>query len=325
MIRKPIGSVTRFLLGAFAFCVVILLYTLGSTSQYQKNPRQVVMPGWTSAHQVSVVERSLSEAQAELTRQESENNEAEVAALKKEIAQFEGALKQVEDGYGKSMLGGLKQILTRSESGSGVEPSFFSDFGVSFKRFAYGMLLGVAMGFLVGVAMGCFTPIEALLQPLLAFFASIPPTGMMAVYMLAFKLKPELFIAAIGMGIFPILAQAIFQAVKNDVPEASLNKAYTLGASHFEVIWEVVIPQILPRIIDAVRLQIGPAMIFLIAVEWFVGSEGVGKQLKLLPRGSFYNVIYIYLVLLGAFGMLMDWAMVLLRRWWCPWFEEAAS
>lgn len=338
MIRKPIAPLAQFVLGAIAFCAVIAAYTVASNWQYQKNPRQVIMPGWTNSQQVSVVQRSLTEAQASLQSAEAASDAVAVAAAKSDIAQFEGALKQVEDGYAKSMLGGLKQILVGSEDQPTEQSSFsdklrsafdngwlWSDFGISFKRFAYGMLLGTALGFVIGIAMGCFTPIEALLRPLLAFFSSIPPTAMIAVYMLIFKLKPELFIAVIGIGIFPVLAQAIYQAVKNDVPEAAVNKAYTLGASHFEVIWEVVIPQILPRIIDAIRLQIGPAMIFLIAVELYVGSEGIGYRLKLAPRGSHYNVIYIYLILLGVLGMLVDWAMIGVRRWWCPWFEGSTK
>ena len=307
-------------------------------------PRQVIMPGWTTSQQVGVVESSLRDAQASLRAAESAGDQAGIAEASSEIAQLEGALKQVDDGFAKSMLGGLKQILIGSEKESSpqdstsAQASFFdqvrsalnngwlwADFGISFKRFAYGMLLGTVLGFVIGIAMGCFTPIEALLRPSLAFFSSIPPTAMIAVYMLIFKLKPELFVAVIGVGIFPVLAQAIYQAVKNDVPAASVNKAYTLGASHFEVIWEVVIPQILPRIIDAIRLQIGPAMIFLIAVELYVGSEGIGYRLKLAPRGSHYNVIYIYLILLGALGMLIDWAMIGVRRWWCPWFEGSTK
>ena len=82
-----------------------------------------------------------------------------------------------------------------------------------------------------------------------------------------------------------------------------------------------MIPQIMPRIIDAIRLQIGPAMIFLIAAEMIVGSDaGLGYRIRMSPKSGEYNVIYLYLIVLGAFGMLVDWGMISFRRWWCPWF-----
>ena len=218
----------------------------------------------------------------------------------------------------RSIAMAIQKITTRDDD---QQPWLVQDAGISMKRFGLGMLLGASLAFIVGIAMGCFAPVEAFLRPPISFLASIPPTAMIAVYMILFGLKLQMFVAVIGVGIFPTLAQSIFQGVKNDVSEAAINKAYTLGASQFEIIWEVVIPQILPRIIDAIRLQVGPAMIFLIAVEYSLGSEGMGYRLRNAPRGNYYNVIYVYLVLLGIFGMLVNWMLTAFRRWWCPWFE----
>ena len=272
MIRKPIGTGTRLILGIASFFALVGLYTLISNRGYERNPDQKTIPGWTHSD--------------------------------------------------RSIVKGFQKITAADDD----EPSWLEqDAGISIKRFALGMLLGSSLAFIVGIAMGCYTPVEAFLRPPISFLASIPPTAMIAVYMILFGLKLQMFVAVIGIGIFPTLAQAIYQAVKNDVSEAAINKAYTLGASQFEIIWEVVIPQILPRIIDAIRLQVGPAMIFLIAVEYSLGSEGIGYRLRNAPTGNYYNVIYIYLILLGLFGMTVNWVLLAYRKWWCPWFEGATS
>lgn len=222
----------------------------------------------------------------------------------------------------RSIAQGVKKLLEPD----GDEPGWLAqDCAVSAKRFALGMLFGSSLAFLVGIAMGCFSPIEALLRPPISFLASIPPTAMIVVYMVLFGLKLKMFVAVVGVGIFPSLAQSIFQSARNDVSETAINKAYTLGASKIENIWEVVIPQILPRIIDAIRLQVGPAMIFLIAVEFALGGEGIGYRLRNAPRGNYYNVIFIYLILLGVFGLLIERTMAAVRRWLCPWFEGSNS
>ena len=110
---------------------------------------------------------------------------------------------------------------------------------------------------------------------------------------------------------------------KKDVSEHAIFKAYTLGASHAETIWNVVFRQILPRIIENIRLQIGPAMVFLVAAEWAVsGDAGFGYRLKMESRMQNMNVVYSYLIILGTSGLLIDWGLSSLRRKLCPWFGE---
>ena len=118
-----------------------------------------------------------------------------------------------------------------------------SDFLATYGRLLYGLLWGILLSLLVGMAMGCFPAVEAFFTPPLSFFAKIPPTAMLAVYFVVFGTEVRLFVAMIALGIFPTLAQAIYQAAKKDVTDHAVYKAYTLGASHLEVIWNVVFQQ----------------------------------------------------------------------------------
>ena len=109
---------------------------------------------------------------------------------------------------------------------------------------------------------------------------------------------------------------------KNVTSSDHIDKAYTLGASEFEVIIEVIWRQILPRVIDNIRLHIGPAMVFLIAAEMLFAAEGFGYTIRQQSRLVNMNVVYIYLAILGLSGLLLDYLLVLLRRWLCPWFGD---
>ncbi len=143
---------------------------------------------------------------------------------------------------------------------------------------------------------------------------------MLAVYFIIFGTEFRLFVAMIALGIFPTLAQSIYQAAKKDVTDHAIYKAYTLGASQLEVIWNVILQQILPRIIENVRLQVGPAMVFLIAAEYAVAHDGFGYRLRLQSRQTNMNVVYIYLVILGVSGFVIDGLLSALRRRLSPWF-----
>ena len=145
---------------------------------------------------------------------------------------------------------------------------------------------------------------------------------MLAVYFVLVGTELKMYVAMISLGIFPTLAQSVYQAAKKDVSDHAIYKAYTLGASHAETIWNVVFRQTLPRIIENVRLQIGPAMVFLLAAEWMVGGEGFGYRLKIHSRLQGMNVVYSYLIVLGATGLMLDWCLSRTRRRLCPWFGE---
>jgi NitT/TauT family transport system permease protein len=186
-------------------------------------------------------------------------------------------------------------------------------------RLFAGMGAGVAGAVLIGIAMGCFPCVEALLAPPLAFLAKIPPTAALAVFFVLFGTDLQMYTAMIAFGILPTLAQSLYLSV-NDIPDELVNKSYTLGASHGEVIWNVIARIVLPRMIDAIRLQIGPAMVYLIAAEMVCGDVGFGYRIRLQSRLLNMNVVYPYLVLLAGFGFTIDSTLRLLQRFGCPWF-----
>jgi NitT/TauT family transport system permease protein len=188
------------------------------------------------------------------------------------------------------------------------------------QRYFAGFGASVFLGVLVGVLMGAFTEIEAVLLPPLAAFAKVVPTAAMAVFFVLVGLDLEMYVTMIVFGVAPSLAISVQLAAKG-VPRELIDKAYTLGASEFEVVWGVIFPTILPKILDAVRLAIGPALVYLIAAEMLVGSEGYGYRIRLLQRRLDMNVVYLYIMLLAVFGFAMDYGLRGLKRWWCPWAE----
>jgi NitT/TauT family transport system permease protein len=190
-------------------------------------------------------------------------------------------------------------------------------------RFGLGISCGIFLSVTVGMSMACYSPAAAMLLPPITFLSKIPPTAMLALYFVVFGTDLQLFVAIIALGIFPSLAIGIYSAVKTDVPQELIFKAFTLGSSNMEVVYEVVFKQILPRILLGIELVIGPAMVFLIATEWVMSDIGFGYRLRMQARLLNMNVVYFYLILLGLIGYLMDRGLTGLRRWLCPWFIGA--
>jgi NitT/TauT family transport system permease protein len=90
----------------------------------------------------------------------------------------------------------------------------------------------------------------------------------------------------------------------------------TLGASATTVIYRIVLPQVLPRLIDAVRLSLGAAWLFLIAAEAIASTEGLGYRIFLVRRYLSMDVILPYVLWITALGFTADWLLrqLVLRR-----------
>ncbi|MEM6560518.1 MAG: ABC transporter permease subunit [Planctomycetota bacterium] len=187
-------------------------------------------------------------------------------------------------------------------------------------RFATGFATAIALGIVIGIGMGCLAVVEAALLPAISFLARIPPTALLAIMFILFGLGLGYTTATIAIGVTPVLAQTVFSAVREDVPQSLIFKARTLGASQAEIVWDVIVPTVLPRMIDAARLQVGPALVFLIAAEYANAQEGFGYQIRIQARLTGMNIIMFYCLLLGIGGFVLDLLLRKTRQVVSPWY-----
>jgi NitT/TauT family transport system permease protein len=196
------------------------------------------------------------------------------------------------------------------------------DVWATYGRLFKGLGIGCGISIVLGILMGCFEVVASLFLPMLSFLSKVPGTAMLAVFFVLSGTGESMFIAMIAFGILPILTQSVYLSARDDLHREEIDKCYTLGASLLESIWEIVWPQITPKVIDSVRLQLGPAMVYLIAAEMLVGQVGMGYQIRIQQRLLHMNVVYDYILILGITGLLMDKATTMFCQWYCPWFSR---
>lgn len=196
------------------------------------------------------------------------------------------------------------------------------DIYYSGQRLLLGLGSGIILAFVIGMGMGVYPIVEAFFRLPIKILGSIPPTAMLAIYFVLFGIGLEMYVAMIAFGIFSSLSLSIYRAVITDVSDHAIYKAYTLGADSLEVIMDVVFRQILPRIIEFIRIAVGPALIFLIAAEWANADVGFGYRLKMQSRMTNMNIVYSYLAVLGLSASLIDLCLLKTRKFLCRWFEK---
>jgi NitT/TauT family transport system permease protein len=210
---------------------------------------------------------------------------------------------------------GINKITKVSPRG---ETWLLKDAEATLYRLFLGITLSVVISLIIGLLMGCFAFMEALLLPINALLAKLPPTAMLAVFFVLAGTDTTMFTTMIIFGLTPTISQTIYLNVKQ-IPMEIIYKSYTLGCSSLEVIYKIVFRMVLPAIIDSIRLSIGPAMVYLIAAEMVVGDVGFGYRIRIQSRLLNMSVVYTYLALLAGFGFAMDFILKMLKNKLCKW------
>ena len=160
--------------------------------------------------------------------------------------------------------------------------------------------------------------------PFVGVLSMVPPLALLPILFIVMGLGEASKITLIVVGTTLKLIRDIALRV-GDIPREQLIKAQTLGASTAQIASRIVLPQILPRLINSVRLEIGPAWLFLIAAEAIAADSGLGYRIFLVRRYLSMDVILPYVAWITLLAFLMDLGLRLLQRRAYPWFAQARA
>jgi len=146
------------------------------------------------------------------------------------------------------------------------EVLLWADTGASLKRLALGVGISALAGLVFGVLLGSIPYLRANLAPFVATLSMIPPMAMLPILFIVFGLGEVSKIVLIVIGITPFIIRDLQQRVR-ELPAEQIIKAQTLSSSSWQLMLRVILRQVLPRLLDAVRLSLGSAWLFLIAAE----------------------------------------------------------
>jgi len=194
----------------------------------------------------------------------------------------------------------------------------------SLQRLFIGVLIAAAVGLSVGLLNGALPLVRASLSPYVTILSLIPPMAILPILFIIFGLGEASKVMLIVIGITPFIMRDL-QARTLELPAEQLIKAQTLGASTWQVMLRVIVPQILPRLIEAIRLSLGPAWLFLIAAEAIAAEQGLGYRIFLVRRYLSMDVILPYVVWITFLAFFTDWILRKISQRSFPWFHSQAG
>lgn len=208
------------------------------------------------------------------------------------------------------MIEAMRQLIFAPDPRTG-DYVFWSDTWASLRRLAIGVLAAALAGLVTGVNMGMHRAAKESFGPFLTFVSLVPPLSILPILFITLGVEEFAKITLIFVGVYPLIARDALLATEQ-IPRESIVKAITLGAGQLGITWRLVMPQVLPRLIDTVRLALGAAWLFLIAAEAIASTEGLGYRIFLVRRYLAMDVILPYVAWITFLGFALD---ALLKLW----------
>jgi len=189
---------------------------------------------------------------------------------------------------------------------------WWTDTWASLERLFTALAISALIGLVLGVAIGVLPYLRATISPFVAALSLIPPLAILPILFIAVGLGELAKVILIIIGVAPVIVRDL--AMRSaELPNEQIIKAQTLGASTWQLVVRVVLPQLWPRLIDALRLTLGSAWLFLIAAEAIASTEGLGYRIFLVRRYLAMDVILPYVAWITLLAFTMDWLLKTLR------------
>jgi len=201
---------------------------------------------------------------------------------------------------------------------------FWADTGASLGRLGAGLAIATSSALVLGMAVGMLPMAQAMFGPLITALSMIPALAVLPILFIVLGLGEASKVALIVIGVLPFMVRDLTQRVR-EIPEEQWIKAQTLGASSVQLGLRVVLPQILPRLIDSLRLSLGPAWLFLISAEAISATSGLGYRIFLLRRYLAMDTILPYVLWITLLAFALDLALRSLRRHRYAWVDAEGT
>jgi taurine transport system permease protein len=185
-------------------------------------------------------------------------------------------------------------------------------------RVIVGFALGAAVGIPLGYAMGLSDWFRGWFDPIVEFMRPVPPLALIPLVIIWAGIGESgkiilLFLAALW--IMTISARAGVSGVAI----SKVHAAYSLGASKWQLMRHVIVPNSLPEIFTGARVAMGVCWGTVVAAELVAAEKGAGMMIMVASRFQLTDIVIMGIILIGIIGYGIDILMRKAEDWLVPW------
>jgi NitT/TauT family transport system permease protein len=189
----------------------------------------------------------------------------------------------------------------------------------SLKLNLLGYVEAVAICIPLGFILGLYPLFDALSERLLASTRFLPLPAAMGIFIAAFGISSPMKIHFLAVGIIVYLLPTVVGRVR-ETPDVYVQTIRTLGATNWQVVWRVFVPDVLSRVFVDIGVLVAISWTYITIAESLNSSEGgLGALAYIAERQSRVDKIYAILVLIMTIGWTQDWILKKLNKVFFPW------
>jgi len=175
----------------------------------------------------------------------------------------------------------------------------------SFLRVFIGLMLGVIFGVPLGIFMGLNRFAKGFFDPLVELYRPVPPLAWAPLVITVFGIDNLGKVFLLFMVSFSIMIISA-RAGASGTQLSKIHAAHSLGASRWQILGHVILPNSLPEILTGLRVAVGMCWGTLVAAEFLAGTTGIGFVENVARKYMQYEVIWITIFVMGMLGLLFD-------------------
>jgi taurine transport system permease protein len=190
--------------------------------------------------------------------------------------------------------------------------------GFSLFRVIVGFVLGAVVGIPLGYAMGLSNWFRGWFDPIVEFMRPVPPLALIPLVILWAGIGEVGKIVLLFLAALWIMAIAARSGVSG-VRISKVHAAYSLGASKWQIMRYVIIPNSLPDIFTGARVAMGVCWGTVVAAELVAAEKGAGMMIMVASKFQSTDIVIMGIILIGLIGFTIDLAMRWAERLLVPW------
>lgn len=211
-----------------------------------------------------------------------------------------------------AVLGTLVSLVGRAE--------LYSHLGASILLVTVGYLISVALALPMALICARTDVVPKLTLPWHGFIRYIPVAAFVPPLTALIGIGDSTKIALIFIGTYFQVLFLYIADVSTIEPEFE-DGARTLGVRGPELLFRIVLPASLPRLLDSSRVTFAWAWSYLLVAEVINSTRGIGYLVLQAYRVLNMERLFALLAIIGIFGVCADFLFRLMRLRACPWLE----
>ncbi|MEO0795290.1 MAG: ABC transporter permease [Verrucomicrobiota bacterium] len=204
------------------------------------------------------------------------------------------------------------------------KPAMFERYGHSLTIVFSGFLLSCLFGVPLGILSGTYDFFAKIVEPFTDFFRYMPAPAFSTILVAILSVYDAPKIGLVFLGTYFQMVLVISNTTRT-LDRSLLEAAQTLGAKSKDMMFRVIIPGIMPKLYNDLRILLGWAWTWLVIAELIGTKSGLTEFIETQGRFRNFDSVYPTIIIIGLTGYVTDQILAALRPLFFPWDPQHSS